>query len=156
VFRAIVYNKGALVLHMLRRLIGDEMFFRGLRRFYAAARFRKAGTPELRAAFEAEAGRSLERFFARWIFESGVPRLTFDTRVETSGDGPGVLVVRFEQSERVFDLPVTVTIAYADRPPEDVVVAVTDRVVEMRVPLKDEVRSIGVNRDFAALAEIDD
>ena len=32
VFRALVYNKGAMVLHMLRRLIGDEKFFAGLRR----------------------------------------------------------------------------------------------------------------------------
>ena len=35
VFRALVYNKGAAVLHMLRRLIGDEAFFDGLRQFYA-------------------------------------------------------------------------------------------------------------------------
>ena len=33
VFRALVYNKGAMVLHMLRRLVGDEVFFGGLRRF---------------------------------------------------------------------------------------------------------------------------
>ncbi len=35
VFRALVYNKGAGVLHMLRRLLGDEVFFAGIRRFYA-------------------------------------------------------------------------------------------------------------------------
>ena len=35
VFRALVYNKGAAVLHMLRRLIGDEAFMTGLRTFYA-------------------------------------------------------------------------------------------------------------------------
>src|SRR5947207_4317201 len=33
VFRALVYNKGAVVLHMLRRLMGDEAFFRGVRRY---------------------------------------------------------------------------------------------------------------------------
>ena len=41
-FRAIIYNKGAMVLHMLRRLVGDEAFFSGLRRFYADSRFSKA------------------------------------------------------------------------------------------------------------------
>jgi hypothetical protein len=30
VFRALVYNKGAAVLHMLRRLLGDDVFFTGL------------------------------------------------------------------------------------------------------------------------------
>ena len=41
VFRALVYNKGAAVLHMLRRLIGDEAFFSGLKQFYASNRFKR-------------------------------------------------------------------------------------------------------------------
>ncbi len=53
-FRAVVYNKSAVVLHMLRQLIGDEAFFAGVRRFYRDWRFKKAGTDNLRAAFEAE------------------------------------------------------------------------------------------------------
>ena len=43
-FRALVYNKSAVVLHMLRRLVGDEAFFGGVRQFYADHRFKKAGT----------------------------------------------------------------------------------------------------------------
>ena len=49
ILRALVYNKGAMVLHMLRRLVGDEVFFRALRRFYDSYRFQKAGTDELRS-----------------------------------------------------------------------------------------------------------
>ncbi len=37
-----IYNKGAVVLHMLRRLVGDDAFFHGLRRFYVESRFTKA------------------------------------------------------------------------------------------------------------------
>ena len=85
VFRALVYNKGAAVLHMLRRLIGDEAFFSGLRQFYASNRFKKAGTDDLRQAMEAASGRDLERFFERWIYDNGIPRLRFSSAVE----GPG-------------------------------------------------------------------
>ena len=56
VFRALVYNKGAVVLHMLRRLVGDEAFFRGLRRFYDDRRFQKAGTDDFERAIEAGIG----------------------------------------------------------------------------------------------------
>ena len=52
IFRGVVYNKSAVVLHMLRRLIGDEAFFNGLRKFYRDSRFQKAGTDDFRAAFE--------------------------------------------------------------------------------------------------------
>ncbi len=82
VFRALVYNKGAITLHMLRRLIGDDAFFRGLRRFYATWRFRKAGTEDVKAAFEAESGRDLDRYFDRWIYGSSLPRLKFSYTTE--------------------------------------------------------------------------
>src|SRR5260370_1457861 len=84
VFRAIVYNKGAIVLHMLRRLVGDEAFFRGVRRFYAESRYHKVGSDTLRVAMEAESDRSLERFFERWIYGSTLPQITFTHRIEVS------------------------------------------------------------------------
>ena len=42
VFRSVVYNKAAMVLHMLRQLIGDEAFFTGIQDFYQASEFQKA------------------------------------------------------------------------------------------------------------------
>ena len=65
VFRALVYNKGAMVLHMLRRLVGDEAFFAGLRQFYATWQFRKAGTDDFRVAMEKASGRDLTRVLRR-------------------------------------------------------------------------------------------
>ncbi len=58
VFRAVIYNKAAMVMHMLRRLIGDDAFFRGIRAFYAEWQFRKAGTDDLRVAMEKASGRT--------------------------------------------------------------------------------------------------
>ena len=65
VFRSIVYNKAAMVLHMLRQLIGDEAFFKGVRTFYDASEFKKAGTGDFQAVMEKVSGRSLGRFFRR-------------------------------------------------------------------------------------------
>jgi hypothetical protein len=152
-FHAIVYDKGALVLHMLRRLVGDEAFFGGIRRFYAEMRFDQAGTDDLRRAMEAESGQSLDRFFERWIYGSTLPHLIFTSRVERSEAGP-VALVRFEQVGDLFDVPVTVTLAYADHRKVDVVVPVTERVVERRVPLDGPLRSIDVSRDDGTLAEV--
>jgi hypothetical protein len=148
-FRALVYNKGAMVLHMLRRFVGDEAFFTGLRDFYATWRFKKAGTNDFRAAMEKASGRSLERFFDRWIFGSRLPEVRFSSRVAGNE-----LHVRFEQKGDVFDLPVTVTIMYADGSSQDAIVVVADREVQRTIPLKGPVRSVDVNRDGGALAEI--
>ena len=129
VFRAVVYNKSAVVLHMLRRLIGDEAFFSGLRRFYSTYRFKKAGSADLQAAFEAASGMKLDRFFEQWIRGFGKPaaRLSF----ENTGEGG---LVRIEQLRDTFDFPITVAIQYADGKSEERTIKVTDKIVEERVP----------------------
>jgi predicted metalloprotease with PDZ domain len=149
VFRALVYNKGAAVLHMLRRLVGDEVFFRGLRRFYMDRRYQKAGTEDFERAMEAESGRVLDRFFERWIYGSGIPRVKYGTQI-----GDKHVVVRFEQTgDQIFDIPVTVTLTHVDGRTSTVVVPVTDAQVERSIPTESPVRRIQINQDSAALAE---
>jgi hypothetical protein len=144
VFRALVYNKGALTLHMLRKLIGDQAFFRGLRRFYATWRFKKAGTEDVKAAFEAEASRDLDAYFDKWIYGSTLPRLKFSYTAE--GDAVNV---RFEQLGERFEVPVTVTLKYATTT-VDVTVLVTEQVTTQRIPTTGPLRGVGVNEDGTA------
>jgi hypothetical protein len=147
VFRALVYNKGALTLHMLRRLIGDDAFFRGLRRFYTTWRFKKAGTEDVKAAFEAEANRDLDSYFDRWIYGSSLPRLKFSYTTDADA-----VTVRFEQSGELFEVPVTVTLKYANSA-TSVTVPVTEQVSTLRIPVppgRGPVRSVVANEDDAA------
>jgi hypothetical protein len=153
IFRALVYNKGALVMHMLRRLAGDEAFFRGLRRFYADSRYRKTSTENLRMAMEAETGRPLERFFERWIYGSTLPDLAFAYRVEDSADGQYV-VLRVTQTGELFDVPVAVRLQYTDGRTAAVIVPVADRSADVRVKLEGRLRSATINNDDGTLAEI--
>jgi len=150
-FRAVVYNKGAIVLHMLRRLVGDRTFFDGLRRFYATWRFQRAGSDDLRQAMEQEAGVPLGRFFERWVYGDSLPQVTVTTKVEDAGEAAGTVLVRFEQAGEIFDLPVLVTLDYLDRPATQVVVKITDRVVETRLPLAGRLRKVDINRDEGSL-----
>jgi aminopeptidase N len=145
VFRAIVYNKGAVVLHMLRRLLGDDAFFRGLRRFYDDARFKKAGTDDLRRAFEAEAHLSLERFFDVWIYGDTLPRVRAVTYTDTVGSHDE-LVLTLEQAGAVFDLPVTVTLDYVGRPAAEVTVRLDQARQQFRIPLTARIRRADVDR----------
>ena len=149
VFRALVYNKSAAVLHMLRRLVGDDVFFRGIRRFYREARFRKVGTQDFRAAMEKESGKPLERFFDRWIYGSTLPKLKVSHRVEGND-----VVLHVEQIGEIFDVPLTLTLQYADRKPVDVLVPVTDRTVDHRTPLEGVLRGVDVSKDDGTMAEI--
>jgi hypothetical protein len=151
IFRALVYNKGAAVLHMLRRLVGDAAFFEGLRRFYAGWRFDKAGTEDLRATFATVTDVPLAPFFDAWIYGQHTPRIHFDWRAEN-----GSVVLRFEQrGDTVFVLPVTVTLEFADRTTRDETVIVDYRTVEVRLPIAGPLRGVKINEDHAAVAEFD-
>jgi aminopeptidase N len=149
VFRALVYNKGAMVLHMLRRMLGDDAFFAGLRRFYADWRFRKAGTDDFRQAMEAASGRDLSAFFEGWIYGFAVPKLRFTSRVNGSD-----VQIRFEHVGDVVPVPVTVTLTYTDGRSEEVVIEVAEKTVERALRLNGALRSVDANRDHAAVAEV--
>jgi hypothetical protein len=153
IFRAVIYNKSAAVLHMLRRLVGDETFFLGVRRFYESARYRKAGTDDFQAAMEAVSERPLGRFFERWIYGSALPRVKFSYRIDPASS-PATVVLRFEQLGELFDFPLRITLRYADKKETQVTVPVTERVVEKAVPLTGTLRDAEVDRDEGIPAEI--
>ena len=66
-------SKGALLLHALRREIGDEKFAELMRSFYDAHTTRAVSTADFRAAADRAAGKPLGAFFDRWLNEPGIP-----------------------------------------------------------------------------------
>jgi hypothetical protein len=87
VFRAVVYDKGAWVLHMLRGLVGDEAFFAGAQAFLQRFRYAKAGTEDLRVALEESSGRDLRPYFESWIYGTGLPMLPWSAHTERTAGG---------------------------------------------------------------------
>lgn len=67
------YQKGGWVLHMLRGVMGDEPFFKGIRRYYERFAHGTALTADFQAVMEEVHEHSLEWFFQQWIFEPGYP-----------------------------------------------------------------------------------
>jgi hypothetical protein len=168
VFRAIVYNKGALVLHMLRRTLGDAPFFAALKQLYWSSRFTKIGTDDVERVFEEVTGRPLEAFFEQWVYESRIPRVRWSWRQDVStaatSDGavaPGAnagsrVDLRFDQADAPpVDLPVTVTLTYADGSSDDALVLISGATFATTLTARGPIRSVEVNEDGAALARFD-
>jgi aminopeptidase N len=106
--QAIGYGKALMVLHMLRRNLGDETFVAALRRFYRENLFQRAGFDDLRRAMEQESGRALEAFFRRWIKRTGAPELALsNVRVDRTSSGR-ILHGRLEQVQSADPFPLQV------------------------------------------------
>jgi aminopeptidase N len=69
------YPGGASRLHYLRFVLGDDAFFRGLKRYVADHRGRAVVTGDFRASMERESGRDLRPFFRQWFESAGYPEL---------------------------------------------------------------------------------
>ena len=82
-YQPIVYEKGAMVLHMLRRTIGDEHFTAVLSRFCRENAGRLVTTADFETAVEAVTGREMDWFFDQWIRRTGYP--VYRTYHATSG-----------------------------------------------------------------------
>lgn len=73
------YPKGSSILHMLRRKIGDELFFKTLADYIDEHHLGNVETDQFRKVAERVSGESLERFFRQWTQRPGIPRFTIDT-----------------------------------------------------------------------------
>ena len=78
------YQKGGWTLHMLRTLVGDSAFFRGLRSYYLANRHSNALTDDLRRAVEASSGRPLGWFFDQWLRRPGFAEVSTSWRYDAA------------------------------------------------------------------------
>jgi aminopeptidase N len=116
-FDAHSYNKGGLVLHMLRDLVGDEAFFASLKLYLKEHAFKAAEIDDLRQAFEETTGKDLNWFFNQWYFASGHPVLNINHDYDAAN---GRIRIDFEQQQKdqgfpaVFTLPVEIAVIQQD------------------------------------------
>lgn len=69
--RAVVYQKGAYVLHLLRQELGDAAFWKGIREYSRQFANTSVVTSDFKGAMERSSGRSLDDFFSRWVTGTG-------------------------------------------------------------------------------------
>jgi aminopeptidase N len=71
------YSKGALVLHMLRRQLGDADFFRALGYFLRKHAYKPVDTHDLIRAIAEVTGRNTQPFFDQWVYKPGHPVIEY-------------------------------------------------------------------------------
>jgi aminopeptidase N len=67
------YPGGASVLHMLRKHLGDERFFKAMNHYLTANAHQPVSTEDLRIAIEETTGESMDWFFDQWLYRMGHP-----------------------------------------------------------------------------------
>lgn len=105
------YNKGAMVLNMLRFKLGDTDFFQGLRNYLSDPNlaYGYALTPNLKVHLENASGVDLTDFFNDWVYNQGYPIYTISARMIAPGQARITLnQTQSDPSVSFFELPVPV------------------------------------------------
>ena len=72
------YGKGSMVFHMLRKIVGRDLFFATLRDFSKEYRGKQANWEDIKKVFEEASGRKLDWFFSQWLDRPGGPQLKLE------------------------------------------------------------------------------
>ena len=82
------YGKGSMVFHMLRRIVGKDLFFATLRQFATQYGGKQAGWEDIKKIFEEASGKRLHHFFSQWLDRSGGPQLKLENvKVQNTSNG---------------------------------------------------------------------
>jgi len=113
--KAIGYGKGAFFFHMLRRRLGDGLFYRGLKIIARDLSFKEVSWKDIQEVFQEISKEDLEGFFNQWLKRTTIPRLRIEG-AKTEGTNSGGFLVGFDIVQEAtppytLDLPVEVKTA---------------------------------------------
>jgi len=101
----LTYQKGAWVLHMLRNLVGETNFQRGIRSYYSKFFNANATTDDFRKEMEIAAGMDLRTFFQQWLYQPVNPSLNIAWKYDSNRKKIIVDVEQTQQSTMIFTAP---------------------------------------------------
>ncbi len=118
VFDPIIYDKGAYVLHMLRGVLGDTVFFNAIHSYSTNPKFeyKFATTQDFQETCEDISGKDLDYFFNQWIYDEYFPMYQYNFK----NDANNTFKLAIHQKQNilgrrdVFEMPLSVRLVFDD------------------------------------------
>lgn len=129
------YEKAGWMLHMLRQKLGDQIFWQGIRSYYAKFAGKNVLSADFQAEMEQVSGLNLSTFFQQWLYQAGFPKLAvqWDFNAQTK---ILTLVVEQTQGQSEFEFPLDIAVQSQDTKMELHTVKVTQRKQEFALPVQ--------------------
>ena len=106
-YQAIIYNKAAVALHMLKDILGEDVFFQGIQEFFKRNKYKTARSRDFFNVMSEISERDLKPFFDGWFHSYRLPDLLYSYRIDATGNGYD-LELSVSQREEVFVFPLDV------------------------------------------------
>jgi aminopeptidase N len=113
------YTKGGWVLYMLRRQLGEDAFYRGLKHYLEVNRGKNVVTADLVKAIEEATHTDVDQFFSQWLYGAGAPKLDLSYKYD---DSKREVALTVKQTQKIagrvglFTIPTDLEITTASGP----------------------------------------
>jgi aminopeptidase N len=146
------YQKGSWTLHMLRRQLGDSVFKKGIRQYYANYAGKNAETKDLQKVFESVSGKDLNQFFKQWLFSSVNPSIKISWQYIIKEKK---IKVDIEQTQKdiIFSLPLEIEIVSSNGKRMIMPLQITSRLQSFSIPVVQKPISITPDPKVSLLFE---
>ena len=101
VFSQYIYPRGADILNMLRFVLGDQLFFKGIRHYVHKFQFQNIDTHDFANAMREATGKNLYWFFDEWLYKAGHPDFDVKYNYDSSTHK---LMMTVDQTQKVDSL----------------------------------------------------
>jgi len=108
VTNGLTYQKGAWVLHMLRDLLGEKSFQKGIRAYYAKYFNSNTTTDEFRLEMEKASGKDLKLFFKQWLYQPINPTIDAVWKYDAAAKKLNLQLTQSQSGDFLFNVPVEV------------------------------------------------
>ncbi len=139
------YQKGSWVLHMLRRKLGDTLFWKGIRNYYAKYDGGNANTDDLRRVMELSSGQNLEQFFKQWLYTPGHPQLNIKWKYDATKSGVEMSIAQTQNI--LFEFPLEISIGNQLH-----IISVKNKNTIVHFPVKEKPSAISIDPNINLLA----
>lgn len=166
IFDSHSYQKGSLVIHLMRHIANAmapaqnvEAFSQALGRYFRDNRFKNVSYTHLQKALEDTTGKSWERFFKEWVVQAGHPQLEASWAWQPEAETLSLKVIQAQTQRPVkpwgtFSFPLSATLVFVDGTSETTWFNVQDVEHDFSVPAKKQVKAVVLDAGLLVPSEI--
>lgn len=139
------YQKGGWVLHMLRRKLGDSLFWQGIRAYYAKYNGGNASTDDFKNVMAQTSGQNLDQFFKQWLYTAGHPMLTIASAYDESKKNLTIIIK--QNQDNLFEVPLEISIDGKLQ-----TIPIKDKITTVNLPRQTKPSSVLIDPNVSLLA----
>jgi len=138
------YQKGGWVLNMLRNRLGDEIFWKGIKSYYATYQNSNVMSVDFQNEMEKVSGEDLQEFFDQWLYVKGYPELKWNWKYSK---GKLTIAVKQLQKHHTFKFPIEFGIVTGDKVQIEVV-QMNEKSAKFEIELEGSPDKVEIDPEF--------